>query len=387
MRLTSRVLSIGTETAFEVLAMARELERQGKKIIHLEIGEPDFETPSNIKEAAKTALDQGATHYTTALGSFELRQVIADFVGRSRSLAISPDEAMILPGGKPAIIMTCFSLLEPGDEAIIPAPAYPIYESAVTFVGAKPVTIPLKEENDFRFNIEDLKSAITSKTRLIILNSPHNPCGSILTKEDLEKVAELALKHDLMVLSDEIYSQIIYDVAHHSILSLPGMKERTILLDGLSKAYAMTGWRLGYTVAPKELIDRFAKLAINIYSCVTIFGQQAAIEALTGPQDSVRKMVAEYQRRRDFAYQALTNIKGVTCCQPRGAFYIFPNIKSFGRPAKEMMRYLLDEAGVACLHGTAFGAAGEGYLRFSYAASMENLEEGMRRVKEALEKL
>ncbi len=388
MRLTQRVLNIGTETSFEVLALARELERQGKNIVHLEIGEPDFDTPAHIKEAAKAALDRGETHYTTALASLPVRHAVAEFAGRQRGVEISPDEIMLLPGGKPAILMTCLSLLEAGDEAIIPVPAYPIYESAVRFVGAKPALIPLREENDFRFEVKDLAAAITPHTRLLILNSPHNPCGSILTREDLVAVAELAKKHDLMVLSDEIYAQVIYDgLKSFSIMSLDGMKERTILLDGFSKAYAMTGWRLGFTVAPKILIERFAKLAINIYSCISVFNQDAALAAVRGPQDSVKEMVAEFQRRRDFIHQALNNIRGVVCRKPSGAFYIFPNVKSFGKSSKELMQYLLNEAGVACLHGTAFGQAGEGYLRFSYANSMDKLEEGMRRVKTALERI
>lgn len=387
MRFTKPILEIGTETAFEVLALARELERQGKHIIHLEIGEPDFDTPGHIKEAAKRALDEGFTHYNPAPGLPELRVAIAQEVSRTRKVEIKPEEVIVLPGAKPAIWMAIISLVNPGEEVILPNPAFPIYESVTRFINARPVFVNLKEENDFRFDIQELARAITPKTRLILLNSPHNPCGSILTKNDLEAVAELVQKHDLAIFSDEPYNQIIYEMPHQSIISLPGMKERTILLDGFSKSYAMTGWRLGYAVAPVETIDRFTKLAINIYSCVSTFSQWAALAALQGPQEESQKMVAEYRRRRDFIYSALNEIKGVTCRKPGGAFYVFPNFKSFGRSSKEIMKYLLNEAGVACLHGSAFGSAGEGYLRLSYANSMENLKEGIGRIKEALERL
>jgi len=374
----------GTETAFEVLARAKALEAQGRHIVHLEIGEPDFDTPAYIKNAAIKAMNDGYTHYTPAAGIAQVRETVAEYVSKTRNISVDPDEVVVTPGAKPIMSFVMLALVDAGDEVIYPNPGYPIYESMINFTGGTPIPIPLKEELDFRLDVEELAQRITPKTKLIILNSPHNPTGGILSRKDLERIAELIEGEDIFVLSDEIYSRIIYDGEHISLASLPGMKEQIIILDGFSKTYAMTGWRLGFGVMNKELANKVTKLQVNFTSCSTAFVQMAGMEALMGPQDDVEKMVMEFRRRRDVIVHGLNQIPGVTCTLPKGAFYAFPNVKSFKKPAKEIADYLLNEAGVAVLSGTAFGAYGEGYLRLSYANSVENIQEALRRMKEAL---
>lgn len=386
-KFANRMNIIGTESAFEVLAKVKELERQGKKISRFEIGEPDFDTPENIREAAKRALDAGATHYTPAAGMWEARQAVAEYVSRTRKIDVKPEEVIITPGGKPGLFAAIFAFVEKGDEVIMPNPAYPTYESAVNTMGGKSVFVPLLEENDFNMTTEQVEEKVSKKTKMIVLNSPHNPCGSSLDKKNVEGIAEIARRHDLLVLSDEIYSRITYEKPHYSIASEDGMKERTIISDGWSKTYAMTGWRLGYAVAPIPIIEKMARIALNIYSCPATFVQLAGIEALQGPQNAVDEMVREYKKRRALIHRELSSMKGVKCKLPGGAFYIFPNVKSFGMPARELMEKLLYEGGVSSLHGTAFGKYGEGYLRFSYATSLENIKAGMRKVKAFFEKL
>jgi len=388
MHIAQRMKLLGTETAFEVLVKARALEAQGKHIVHLEIGEPDFDTPANIRNAAKTALDKGYTHYGPSPGLPELRKTIAEYMTKHRGVQFNPNQVVVTPGGKPIMFYTIMACVDPGDEVIYPNPGFPIYESVINFVGAKPVPLALKEEKGFRFDIADLKKLITAKTRMLILNSPQNPTGGILTIDDLKEIAGLAVKHDLIVLSDEIYSRIIYDgFAHTSIVTFPGMPERTIILDGFSKTYAMTGWRLGFGVMPESLVPQISQLQINATSCTASFSQIAAVEALVGPQEEVSRMVAEFKRRRDVIVDGLNAIPGVRCHKPLGAFYVFPNITAIGKPSKFLADYLLNEAGVAGLSGTAFGAFGEGYLRFSYANSVENIQIALDRVRAALAKL
>lgn len=385
MKLADWMSRLGTETAFEVLAKARALEAQGRDIIHLEIGEPDFRTPENINSQAKQALDAGWTHYGPSAGLPAARAAIAEHATRTRGVKIDPEEVMITPGGKPIITYSILALINPGDEVIVPDPGFPIYESLVRFVGAKAVPIALREENGFNLDLKELESLLNSKTRMLILNFPSNPTGSILDEAALGKIAALLSRYpDVTVLSDEIYSRILYEGRHHSIIAVPGLKERTILLDGFSKAYAMTGWRLGYGVAPKPLIAAMAQLAQNFSSCTTSFIQMAGIEALRGPQDPVQEMVDQFRRRRDVIVSGLSELPGFSCAKPRGAFYAFPNIKKTGMTSKKLADLLLDKAGVACLPGTSFGAAGEGYLRFSYANSVENIEKGLQKIARAL---
>ncbi len=386
--IADRMERAGTETAFLVFAMAKEIEKTGTRVVHFEMGEPDFDTPEHIKEAARKALAAGYTHYTAAPGMLELRQAIAEYVSNDFDVDIDPEkEVIVMPGAKPGLFTGILATVNPGDEVIMPNPAFPIYESVVKLVRAKPVPIPLKEENDFRLSPADVAKKVTKKTKLLILNSPHNPCGSTLMKNEVEELAEIAKKHNLWVMSDEIYSKIIYQGQHHSMLSVPSMKERTILVHGFSKTYAMTGWRLGYSIGNAQVIANMSKLQVNIASCAAAFSQIAGIEALRGPQDSVGQMVREYLKRRDAIVQALNSIKGFSCKTPTGAFYAFPNIKKTGMKARELMEFLLSKAHVASVHGTAFGRYGEGYLRFSYATSLENIREGMERVKAAVEEL
>ena len=387
MNLSKLVQRAGTETAFEVLAKAKELERQGKKIIHFEIGEPDFNTPENVKKAGVNAINENYTHYSPTQGILGLRETVANYISKTREIKVSPDEVMITPGGKDVIFSTALAILNEGDEAIYPNPGYPIYESAIRLAGAKPVPIPLLEENDFAFDREQFKKLVTPKTKLIIINSPGNPTGGILSLQDLEIIAEVAIKNDIVVLSDEIYSRILYDGEFHSLASLPGMKERTVILDGFSKTYAMTGWRLGYAVANNEIIDGLKKIAVNSFSCVAAFVQLAGIEALNGPQDEPERMRKEYETRRNLIVSGLNEIPGISVKVPKGAFYVFPNIKKTGNKSKEVAEYLLNEAGVATLSGTSFGEYGEGYIRFSYATSQENIKLGLEKVKEAFPKL
>ena len=386
LRLADRMAQLGTETAFEVLARARELERKGKSIVHLEIGEPDFETPEHIKDAAIKALREGFTHYTPAAGMIEAREAVAEHVETTRKVRVDPGEVVITPGSKPIMFFGILALVNPGDEVIVPNPGYPIYESVTKFAGGVAKPLVLREERGFRIDPEELRAAASPRTRLIVLNSPHNPCGSALTREDLAVIAEVAQRHNAFVLADEIYGQIMYDGPHHSILSLPGMKERTILLDGFSKAYAMTGWRLGYGVMPRDLAARVAQLMVNSNSCAAAFTQIAGIAALRGPKGPVQAMVAEFRRRRDVIVNGLNAIDGLSCTMPSGAFYAFPNAKRLDGNSKRLADYLLNDAGVACLSGTAFGEAGQGYLRFSYANSVENITEGLRRIREALKR-
>jgi aspartate/methionine/tyrosine aminotransferase len=379
---------LGTETAFEVLAKAKALEKQGKNIIHLEIGEPDFDTPKHIKEAAVKALYAGYTHYVPAAGIPELREAIAEYISKTRKIDVDPEEVVVTPGAKPIMFFAILALVNPGDEVMYPNPGFPIYESVINFVDAKPVPIPLKEENDFRMDPEYFKKKITKKTKMIILNSPENPTGGVLTKEDIKVVADcIAKRDDVFVLSDEVYSRIIYEGENESIASLPGMKEKTIILDGFSKTYAMTGWRLGYGVMRKDLAQKIAQLMINSNSCTCAFIQIAGIEALKGPQKESDKMVAEFKKRRDVIVDGLNKIKGITCKKPHGAFYVFPNITGTGIDRRKLGDYLLNEAGVAVLPGTAFGQFGEGYLRMSFANSVENIKKALERIDKALQRL
>ncbi len=382
LRLAGRMSRLGTETAFEVLNRARALEKQGKEIIHLEIGEPDFDTPSNVVEAGVDALRKGWTHYGPSAGLPELRQTIADYVSRTRKVPVSSDEVVVVPGGKPIIFFTILALIESGDEVLYPNPGFPIYESMVNYSVGKGIPIPLREERDFSVDVRELASLITDHTRLIILNSPHNPTGGVLTRKDIFEIAEAIGDRNILVLSDEIYSRLIYDGEHFSIMSVPGFKDRTILLDGFSKTYAMTGWRLGYGVMRADLASQIAKLVTNANSCTASFTQMAGIEALRGDQSSVDRMSSEFRRRRDAFVAGLNKIKGFSCRMPKGAFYTFPNITKTGWSSKKLADALLEQAGVAALAGTAFGAYGEGYLRFSVANSLENLNKALSRIEE-----
>ena len=388
MKFAQRMSEIGTETAFEVLARARKLEAQGRNIVHLEIGEPDFPTPPNIVEAAEKAVRDGYTHYTPAGGLMPARQAVADWIRRWYEVDVKPEQVVMVPGSKNVLLFTMLALVERGVEVIVPDPGYPIYASLVTLAGGTPVPIALRERNDFRLDIEELKGKITPRTRLIVINSPQNPTGGVLTTRDLEQIAELARKHDLYILSDEVYGQITYDGTHASILTMPGMVDRVIYSDGLSKAYAMCGWRLGFAVAPLEIAQRFETLMINTSSCAAAFTQMAAIEALSSPESdrAVEAMVGEFKRRRDVVVDRLNALPGVTCHRPLGAFYVFPNITGTGLDQKELADRLLYEGGVALLAGTAFGDEGKGYLRLSYANSVEQIEEGVHRMKGVLEK-
>jgi aspartate/methionine/tyrosine aminotransferase len=373
---------LGTETAFEVLNRARALEKQGKEVIHLEIGEPDFDTPANVIEAGVEALHKGWTHYGPAAGIPELRQTIADYVSRTRKIPVSSDEVVVVPGGKPIIFFTMLALIEAGDEVIYPNPGFPIYESMVNYSIGKAVPLPLREDRDFSVDTKELASLINDKTKLIILNSPHNPTGGVLTRDDVLLIAEAIGDRNIMVLSDEIYSRLLYEGEHFSIMSVPGFKDRTILLDGFSKTYAMTGWRLGYGVMRADLAVPISRLVTNSTSCTAGFTQIAGIEALRGDQSSVDQMNAEFRRRRDVFVAGLNRIKGFSCRVPKGAFYAFPNITKTGWPSKRLADALLEQAGVACLSGTAFGEHGEGYLRFSVANSLENLNRALAKMGE-----
>ena len=371
---------LGTETAFEVLVKAKGLEAQGRDIIHLEIGEPDFDTPPNIVEAGCDALRKGFTHYGPSAGMMELREVIAKHVSETRRVNVRPDEVVVVPGGKPIIFFSILALAEDGDEIIYPNPGFPIYESMINYVGAKAVPIQLREELDFRLDVDELASLINDRTKLVILNSPQNPTGGVLTKDDIAAIARAIGDRNIMVLSDEIYSQLIFEGEEHSIMSIGGMRERTILLDGFSKTYAMTGWRMGYGVMRPDLATHISRLMTNSNSCTASFTQIAGIEALRGPQDAVDTMRAEFKKRRDVMVGGLNKIKGFSCRLPHGAFYVFPNIKGTGWPSKKLADALLDDAGVAALSGTAFGDFGEGYLRFSVANSIENIEKALDRI-------
>jgi aspartate aminotransferase len=381
LQLARRMSRLGTETAFEVLNKARALERQGKSIIHLEIGEPDFDTPANVVEAGVDALRKGWTHYGPSAGLPELRQALAEYVGRTRGVKVTSDEVVVVPGGKPIIFFTILALIDEGDEAIYPNPGFPIYESMIHYVGGKAVPIRLREERDFSLDVDELASLINDRTKLIILNSPQNPTGGVLERRDVEQIAEAIGDRNIMVLSDEIYSRLLFDGGQNfSIMSVPGMQERTILLDGFSKTYAMTGWRMGYGVMRADLATHISRLMTNSNSCTASFTQVAGIEAITGEQSSVDRMREEFQRRRDVFVAGLNKIKGFSCRLPKGAFYAFPNITKTGWKSKPLADALLEQAGVAALSGTSFGAFGEGYLRFSVANSLENLQLALERI-------
>ncbi|MBN1504744.1 MAG: pyridoxal phosphate-dependent aminotransferase [Candidatus Eisenbacteria bacterium] len=380
-----RMKRLGTETAFEVLARARQLEAKGVKVVHLEIGEPDFDTPANIKNAAIEALKEGYTHYNPSAGLPEVRATIAAYMTKDRGIPVKPENVVVVPGAKPTLFFCALAILEEGDEAIYPNPGFPIYESVIRFLGAKAVPIKLREENEFNLDVDELEKKITSRTRLIVLNSPHNPTGGVLPYDQLKRIAEMTYKKNLFILSDEIYSKIIYEGKHASIAAFPGMQEKTIILDGYSKTYAMTGWRLGYGVMNETLAKHVARLQTNCTSCTNSFIQRAGMKALTDPQDEPKKMVAEFKRRRDVIVDEANAIRGFECLKPHGAFYVFPNVTGTGIDSDELARRLLDEAGVAVLSGTAFGKYGKGYLRFSYANSIENIKEGLAKVKDYVE--
>ena len=377
LRLADRMSRLGTETAFEVLNKARALERQGKEIIHLEIGEPDFDTPDNVIEAAVSALHQGWTHYGPSAGLPELRQTIADYVSRTRKVPVTSDEVVVVPGGKPIIFFTMLALIDAGDEVIYPNPGFPIYESMINYMGGRAVPIHLREERDFSLAVDELASLITDRTKLIILNSPQNPTGGVLNQQDIHDIADAIGDRNILVLSDEIYSRLLFEGEHFSIMSVAGFKDRTILLDGFSKTYAMTGWRMGYGVMRSDLATHVTRLMTNSNSCTASFTQIAGIEAIRGDQSSVDRMRDEFQRRRDVFVAGLNRIKGFSCRLPKGAFYVFPNITKTGWTSKMLADALLEQAGVACLSGTAFGEFGEGYLRFSVANSFENLQKAL----------
>lgn len=387
MKLATRMSRLGTETAFEVLAKARALEAQGREIVHLEIGEPDFDTPENVIAAGVKAMQGGHTHYTPSAGTDEIRATIADYISETRRIEVTPEMVVVVPGGKPTIFYTLMSLLEEGDEAVYPNPGYPIYESVIDFSGATAVPCQIRMEHDFRLDVDELRSLITPRTKVIVLNSPANPTGGVLSMSDMEAIAETAIDNDIMVLSDEIYSRIIYDGEHVSISSVPGMEQRTIILDGYSKTYAMTGWRLGYGVMPADLAHQVIRFQTNAVSCNAAFTMAAGVEALVGPQHEVDTMVEAFRKRRDVIVDGLNSIPGFECLRPKGAFYAFPSIEGTGKSSSEMADYLLNEAGVAALSGTSFGKFGEGFLRLSYANSIENIEKAVKNIDSAVRKL
>lgn len=384
----ARMGSIGTESAFEVSARARALEAKGRSIVHLQIGEPDFDTPAHVREAAKRALDEGATHYAPFPGIPALREAIAADVTRRKGVAADPSQVFVTVGGKGVMLYAILGLVDPGDEVLVPDPGYPIYESLTRFVGATPVPIPIRMENDFRLDVDELASLITPRTRVLFLNSPANPTGGVLTRDDLVRIAAIASEHDLWVVSDEIYGRILYDGHEHvSIASLPGMAERTIILDGFSKTFAMTGWRLGYAVVPEALIPTYGQLVINTISCAPTFAQVGAVAALTGPQDDVDAMLTEFRARRDLVVDGLNAIPGIRCATPVGAFYAFPSVAGTGLSGHDLADRLLYEAGVCVLPGTAFGGVGTDHIRVSYANSRENLTEALGRIGRLVEGL
>ncbi len=385
MRLAERMSRLGTETAFEVLARAGELEAEGRDIIHLEIGQPDFDTPDYIKDAAYQALQDGYTGYGPSAGLPEARERYAQYLNETRGTDYEASEVVITPGAKPILFFGILALVDEGDEVIYPNPGFPIYESVTEFVGARAVAAPLREDREFRLDPEELASLVTDRTRMIILNSPHNPTGSMLTMEDLEAIAEVAIENDIWVLSDEPYSKMVYDGEFHSIAEVDGMRDRTILLEGFSKTYAMTGWRLGYAAMPSELADQIAKLQTNSNSCTASFIQIAGIAAYDGPQDESEAMMDAFEERRDVMVEAINTLPGVSCLSPAGAFYVFPNITGTGIDSRELASRCLEEAGVAVLSGTAFGEYGDGYLRLSSANNLENINEAIERIRGLLE--
>ena len=384
MYLADRTKRLGTETAFEVLARARALEAKGQSIIHLEIGEPDFDTPRHITEAAHKALDEGWTHYGPASGDMELKEAIIGEMKSTRGLGIGSENIVITPGAKPIMFFAILACIEEGDEVIYPNPGFPIYESMINYIGGKAVPIMLKEERDFNFDVNELKDLINDKTRMIIINSPQNPTGGVLPEEDLAEIADMVADWDIIIMTDEVYSRMVYDGKHSSILNFDGMKEKTILIEGFSKTYAMTGWRLGYGVMPKNVADMVSKFMVNSNSCTSSFTQRAGIAALNGSQEDSENMIAEFKKRKDVIVNGLNAIPGISCRTPKGAFYVFPNIKGTGLTSEEAEDKFLNEAGVASLKGISFGSNGEGYLRFSYANSTENILEALNRIEGVL---
>jgi aspartate aminotransferase len=382
--LAQRMKRLGTETAFEVLARAKAMEAKGREVIHLEIGEPDFDTPRNIIDAAVKALNSGFTHYGPSAGLVDARKVFSEHITKDRGVEVKPENIVITPGAKPILFFSILALCDEGDEVIYPNPGFPIYESVINFVGAKPVPIPLREEKAFSFDLEEMKELVNEKTKLIIINTPQNPTGGVLTAADMKGIAELADKHDSWILADEVYSKMVYEGEHVSIYDYPEVKDRTILLEGHSKTYAMTGWRLGYGIMPPALAEQISKLQTNSNSCTASFTQMAGIEAITGPQDESKKMMAEFKARRDLIVDGLNKIKGFKCLRPKGAFYVFPNITGTGMKSKQIEEFLLEKAGIAGLSGTSFGKYGEGYLRFSYANSQENIKKALAKIEEVL---
>ena len=371
---------LGTETAFEVLAKARRLEAEGMDVIHLEIGEPDFDSPANVIDAGSDAIRNGFTHYNPSPGYPELRDRIAEEISSTRGISVTGDNVVVTPGGKPIMFFVILALVDQGDEVLYPNPGFPIYESMIEFVGGVAVPMQLHESMGFNLDVDQVAESITERTKLMIVNSPNNPCGSILPEGDLERLAALAKEHDIVVLSDEIYSRFLYEGEHHSIASYPAMRDRTIILDGFSKTYAMTGWRIGYGTMPLELVEPISRLVTNSISCTASFTQMAALEALNGSQDATRQMVSEFKRRRDTIVHGLNDIPGIRCPMPLGAFYVFPSVEGTGMSSREFAEELLPEAGVACLAGDSFGRYGDGYVRFSFANSIENIETALERV-------
>ena len=383
MKLAKSIDRLGTETAFEVLAKAKKLEAQGKEIVHLEIGEPDFETPNHIKEAAKKALDDNYTHYVPSPGLMEVREVIAEHQSEVHSKIISPENVVFTPGAKPIMFFTIMALIEAGDEVIYPNPGFPIYESMINYVGGKPIPMELKEEKGFNADVDLIEKSITSKTKLIIINSPNNPCGSVMDADDIRRVADLAYKNNIAILTDEVYKDLYFEGGHNSVFDFDDMEKQTVILDGFSKSYAMTGWRLGYGIFPDELVEPISRLVTNSVSCTSAFSQKAAAAAILGPQDSVKMMLKEFQERAKIVVDGFNDIKGISCIKPKGAFYAFPNIKETGFKSQELSDELLNQ-GVAVLPGTSFGRFGEGYLRISFANSRENLKEALSIIKNFL---
>ena len=381
MKLAQRMSRLGTETAFEVLAKARRLEAEGMNVIHLEIGEPDFESPENVVSAGSSAIVDGYTHYGPSSGFPELRDRIAEEISSTRGIAVTGENVVVTPGGKPIMFFAILALVDQGDEVLYPNPGFPIYESMIEFVGGVPVPMQLHESSAFNVDIDEIEARITDRTKLMIVNSPNNPCGSVIPEEDLQRLANLAKEHDIAVLSDEIYNRFLYEGEHHSIAAFPGMRDRTIILDGLSKSYAMTGWRIGYGVMPQELVEPISRLATNSVSCTASFTQIAALEALSGPQERSYSMVEEFKKRRDIIVAGLNDIPGIRCPLPLGAFYVFPSIEETGMTSQVFAESLLSEAGVASLAGESFGRFGNGYIRFSFANSVENLEIALERIR------
>jgi aspartate aminotransferase len=377
---------LGTESAFEVLAKARALEAKGKNIVHLEIGQPDFPTPAHVREAGKKAIDDGWTGYGPTAGFPDFREAIARYISETRNIRVSGSNVVVVPGGKPIMYFGMMAVLEPGDEVIYPNPGFPIYESVINYIGATAVPMPLIESRGFSFDLDEFERKLSPRTKMVVLNSPANPTGGVIPRDDLKRIASLLRDRDVLILSDEIYSRIVYGKAPESITQFDGMLEKTIILDGFSKTYSMTGWRLGYGVMPEWLAVAVERLMVNSNSCTASFTQRAGLAALQGPQDAVDVMVKEFQRRRDFIVKGLNEIPGFSCTVPDGAFYVFPNVTGTGMPTRELADLLLNEAGVACLSGTAFGSYGEGYLRFSYANSLENIEEALGRIRKVADR-